>query len=114
MLRLRQIILNILSNAAKFTEAGSIYLRAYPDNGNVIIQVTDTGVGIDESTLPTIFQHFVNTGLTDTNKYFGPGLSMPITKSLVELHGGQVDVVSRPGQGTTFTVKLPVESYNKD
>ncbi len=113
-LRLRQIVLNILSNAAKFTEAGKICLKAYPNNGNVIIQVSDTGIGIDEAILPTIFQHFVSAGLTDEGQYFGPGLSMPITKSLVELHGGQVDVESHPGQGTTFTVTLPVEPLEND
>ena len=108
-LRLRQIILNMLSNAAKFTEFGSIYLSAYLDNGNVIVQVTDTGAGIDEKILPTIFQQFISTRLTDATRHVGPGLSMPITKSLVELHGGQLDVDSKPDQGTTFTVILPIQ-----
>lgn len=109
-LRMRQIVLNMLSNAAKFTQEGSICLSAYPDNGNIVIKVADTGIGIDQHTLPTIFEQFVSTGLTDARENFGPGLSMPITKSLVELHGGWVNVESSPGQGTTFTVTLPVNS----
>ena len=108
-LRLRQIILNTLSNAAKFTQRGSIHLSARPDNGNIILRVTDTGIGIDEKILPTIFQHFASTGLTDANQNTGPGLSMPITKSLVELHGGRLDVESYPHQGTIFTITLPIK-----
>jgi two-component system sensor histidine kinase ChiS len=108
-LRLRQIIYNMLSNAAKFTRAGTIRLSAYPDNGNVVIQVADTGVGINEQRLPIIFEQFESTGLADAGHQYGPGLSMPITKSLVELHGGQVNVESHLGQGTTFTVTLPVQ-----
>ncbi len=111
-LRLRQILLNMLSNAAKFTEAGSIFLRVYPENSSVVIQVEDTGIGIDEKTLPTIFQHFISSGLTDRSQHLGPGLSMPITKSLVELHGGHLDVKSQPGQGTIFTVTLPLNPEN--
>ena len=108
-LRLRQIILNLLSNAAKFTEAGTIYLQAYPKNGQVVISVADTGIGIDEAMLPVIFEQFVSSGLTDAKRNVGPGLSMPITKSLVELHGGQVEVDSQPGQGTTFTITIPLK-----
>ncbi len=109
-LRLRQIIFNMLSNAAKFTQSGSIRLSVYPDNGNVIIKVADTGTGIDKKVMPTIFEQFISDGLLDAKQHAGPGLSMPITKSLVELHGGQVHVESHPGQGTTFTVTLPVKA----
>ena len=108
-LRLRQIILNMLSNAAKYTQQGKIHLSVRPDNGNIIVQVKDTGIGIDATILPTIFQHFTSTGLTDANQHAGPGLSMPITKSLVELHGGRLDVESNSNQGTVFTVTLPVK-----
>lgn len=107
-LRVRQIVFNILSNAAKFTERGMIHLSAYAENGMVTIQVKDTGPGVDEKNLTTIFQHFTRVGLTDAGQNLGPGLSMPITKSLVELHGGHIYVESRVGEGTTFTVTLPL------
>ena len=108
-LRIRQIILNLLFNAAKFTESGSIYLRVWPEVGTVVITVADTGPGIDEQLKPTIFQKFMSIGLTDVDQNLGPGLSMPITKALVELHGGQIDLTSRPGQGSTFVVTLPID-----
>lgn len=108
-LRLRQILVNMLSNAAKFTEFGKIELTAYPENGNIILEIADTGIGIEENVLPTIFQQFVSSGPIDARKYAGPGLSMPITKSLVELHGGDLHVESQPGRGTTFTVTLPIQ-----
>lgn len=108
-LRLRQIILSLLSNAAKFTDVGAVCLKAYPENGQVIIQVSDTGRGISPELLPAIFQQFTGEGLTDRDEHSGAGLSLPITKSLVELHGGHIQVESQAGQGTTFTVTLPVE-----
>ena len=112
-LRIRQIMLNILSNAAKFTHAGLIHLKLYSNNGNIIIQVTDTGVGITQEVLPTIFEQFISADLTDQGQYFGPGLSMPITKTLVELHQGKVEVESQETRGTTFTVTLPLNHYEE-
>jgi signal transduction histidine kinase len=111
-LRLRQIILNLLSNAAKFTDSGRVWLRAYPENGQVIIQVSDTGRGIKAELLPAIFQQFTGEGLADREVHSNAGLSLPITKSLVELHGGQIRVESQVGQGTTFTITLPVEHHS--
>lgn len=108
-LRLRQILFNLLSNAAKYTDTGAVWLKAYANNGHVVIEVADTGRGIGAELLPTIFQQFTGEGLTDRHEYAGAGLSLPITKSLVELHGGYIEVESHPGQGTTFTVALPVE-----
>ncbi|MBE7468456.1 MAG: hypothetical protein DPW09_12520 [Anaerolineae bacterium] len=109
-LRLRQIFSSLLSNAAKFTEAGAVWLKAYTNNGHVVIEVADTGRGISPELLPTIFQQFTGEGLTDRLEHTGVGLSLPITKSLVELHGGYLEVESRVGQGTTFTIVLPVKS----
>jgi len=107
-LRLRQIILNLLSNAAKFTQAGVIQLRCYPENANIIVEVADTGIGIDEKTLPLIFQQFTSTDLTDARRDFGPGLSLPIAKALAELHGGHLTFQSQSNQGTIFTLTLPI------
>lgn len=106
-LRIRQILLNLLSNAARFTDKGTILLDIYPEENKIVIKVADTGRGIDGAILPTIFQHFASPGLTDAGQNSGAGLSLPITKSLVELHGGQINIESHPGEGTTFTVVLP-------
>ena len=107
-MRLRQIILNLLSNAVKFTNDGTIKLDVYPENGSLVIKVADTGPGIDETILPTIFEQFATDGLIDTGRGLGTGLGLPITKSLVELHEGHIDVESKVEAGTIFTVKLPV------
>jgi signal transduction histidine kinase len=108
-LRLRQIILNLLSNAAKFTDAGTVWLKAFPENDHIVIQVSDTGRGIRAELLPTIFQQFTDQGLTDQAEHGSVGLSLPVTKSLVEMHGGYIQVESQIGRGTTFTVTLPAE-----
>ncbi len=113
-LRLRQILFNLLSNAVRFTDAGTIWLKAYANNGHVVIEVTDTGRGISPELLPTVFQQFTDENLTDRLEYSGVGLSLPITKSLVELHGGYIEVESHVGQGTTFTVILPIKQVNTD
>jgi signal transduction histidine kinase len=114
-LRLRQIILNLLSNAAKFTSVGMIRLNIYPENSNVAIQISDTGPGIDETVLPTIFQQFITTNLVDIGPHTdgGPGLGLPITKYLVDLQRGQIKVESYPGRGATFTVCLPLDQRNR-
>jgi signal transduction histidine kinase len=109
-LRLRQIMLNVLSNAVRFTQAGQIYMNVYPENGSIIIKVTDTGEGIEEAILPVIFDQFVTKDLIDTGRASGSGLGLAITKSLVELHHGRIEVESRVQSGTTFIVNLPVKN----
>ncbi len=107
--RIRQILLNVLSNAIKFTLKGWVELTASQRNGDVIIKIADTGPGIDQNTLPTIFEQFATNNLTDQIKTTGPGLGLPITKSLVEMHRGEILVDSQPNVGTTFTITLPLE-----
>ncbi|MCB0211490.1 MAG: hypothetical protein KDJ52_19280 [Anaerolineae bacterium] len=107
-LRMRQILLNLLFNAAKFTQAGTIRLNIWSEKGKIMITIADTGPGIDARLRPTLFQQFMSDGLMDADQNLGPGLSMPITKALVELHGGQIDWLSESGQGTTFMVMLPI------
>ncbi|MDX1521337.1 MAG: HAMP domain-containing sensor histidine kinase [Anaerolineae bacterium] len=107
-LRLRQIMLNIVSNAVKYTERGNIYFQVFRENGNVVIKVSDNGPGIEEALLPTIFEQFGSSDFIDTGRRMGSGLGMPITKSLVELHNGQITVESKANVGTTFTINLPV------
>jgi signal transduction histidine kinase len=113
-LRFRQILLNLLSNAAKFTREGWISVRVWSEANQVLISVEDSGIGIAAEDLPLIFQDYQQI-LTRPNRsmpserrrHFGTGLGMPITRALVELHGGKIQVESSLGQGSTFTLSLP-------
>ncbi|HSH02373.1 MAG TPA: sensor histidine kinase [Anaerolineae bacterium] len=106
-IRLRQVLLNLLSNAAKFTDEGHISIDAQQNDEWVTISVTDTGVGIAPDDLPKVFETFVQVGDVMTHKAQGTGLGLPISKQIVELHGGKLWVESEFGQGTTFFFTLP-------
>jgi signal transduction histidine kinase len=111
--RVDQILLNLLNNAIKFTERGRVTLtaRAQGDGADrcVVIAVTDTGIGIRPEDLPTLFQPFsqIDSGLARLHE--GTGLGLAICRRLVTLMGGTIDVASRPGEGSTFTVMLPLQ-----
>lgn len=108
-LRLNQILDNLVSNAAKFTQEGHITLRAFTDDGRVSLEVQDTGIGIPAAEIDTIFEKFrqIDSAL---NRYAaGPGLGLAITRYLVEMHGGAIEVRSQLGEGSTFTVRLPLK-----
>lgn len=116
--RLRQIFLNLLSNAVKFTEQGSIQIKAFsvppPDwsqEGQIRIafQVIDTGIGISKDRLAHIFDNFVQADTSITRRFGGTGLGLAIVKKLVEKMGDDIQVESRPGQGTTFTCTIPFQ-----
>ena len=107
--RIRQIILNLLSNACKFTDEGEIVVRAYCQDGEVLICVCDTGPGIELKDQETIFQVF-RQAKAGVRKGEGTGLGLPISRRLAEAHGGRLWVSSVPGHGATFYVALPVES----
>ncbi|MEG4855885.1 ATP-binding protein [Microcoleus sp. K1-B6] len=108
--RLQQVVWNLLSNALKFTpKDGRVQIRLQRVNSHVEITVSDTGAGISSEFLPFVFDRFSQHDSTTTRSYGGLGLGLAIVRQLVELHGGTVMVVSPGiGQGTTFTVKLPV------
>lgn len=108
--RLQQVVWNLLSNAVKFTpKDGRVQISLQRVNSHVEITVSDTGVGISSDFLPFVFDRFSQHDSTTTRSYGGLGLGLAIVRQLVELHGGTVTVVSPGvGQGTTFTVKLPV------
>src|SRR6266704_1848893 len=111
--RIRQLILNLLTNAVKYTPAGgSVRLRLGPANGRLTLSVADSGIGIAPGDLPHIFDRFwrADSARTRTGERPGAGLGLAICKWIAEAHGGQIDVVSRPGRGTTFTVTLPWEA----
>jgi len=106
--RLQQILHNLIGNAIKFTESGSVTASAKESNGMVEIAVADTGIGIPQDKFETIFQSFEQADASITREYGGTGLGLTITKQLVELHGGKIRVESEVGQGATFIFTLPV------
>lgn len=105
--RLKQILNNLIANAVKFTQTGYVFVRAFNKNDWVWIEVEDTGIGISEADLPTIFEKFRQVDGSYVRRAQGAGLGLAITRRLVEMHGGRISVHSQPGQGTTFTVCLP-------
>ena len=108
--KVRQILLNLLSNAAKFTDGGTVRLsiRRMPDD-TVAFEVADTGIGMTEEQLSQLFQRFQQADASTTRKFGGTGLGLSITKAFAGMLGGTVDVTSRHGEGSTFTVVLPAE-----
>jgi heavy metal sensor kinase len=110
--RIRQLLLNLLTNAVKYTPAGgSVRMQLAAADGRVTLTVADTGIGIAPGDLPHIFDRFwrADSARTRTGERPGAGLGLAICKWIAEAHGGQIEVASRPGRGTTFTVTLPRE-----
>jgi signal transduction histidine kinase len=105
--RLQQILLNLVGNALKFTESGSVTIEASADERWVIVAVVDTGIGIVPANLGRIFESFEQGDGGTARKYGGTGLGLAVTKQLVEAHGGEISVVSELGRGSRFTVRLP-------
>jgi len=115
-LRIRQVILNLLTNAARFTEHGGITVAARREGDWVRVSVSDTGCGIAPDQLPKVFQEFHHTETEQERtpgQFAGFGLGLPLSKRLVELHGGQMGVESVVGQGTTFWFTLPTTMLDK-
>jgi GAF domain-containing protein/DNA-binding response OmpR family regulator len=107
--RLRQVILNLLSNAAKFTEKGRVELNITHDDRFVTIQVSDTGIGIPSDKIDVIFQEFEQVDGSTTRTAGGTGLGLPISRHFVELHGGRIWVESEVAVGSTFTAQFPIK-----
>ena len=106
---LKQILVNLLSNAVKFTPAGGkVLIKAWhnPQSG-YDLQVIDTGIGIAPHDIPKALSRFGQVDSEPARKYEGTGLGLPLTKALVELHGGTLDLQSQVGAGTTVTVRFP-------
>ena len=114
LMKTRQILLNLLSNAGKFTRDGSVTLEVdrHADGGQVFVEftVTDTGVGMTEAQTQKIFDAFTQADVTTTRKYGGTGLGLALVSRFCELMKGSVSVVSRPDEGSRFTVRLPLEA----
>ena len=110
-LRLKQVLLNLMSNSIKFTEPDgtvTIKIRYKPDSGYVM-QCTDTGIGIAADDIPKALARFQQINNDLTREHEGTGLGLPLTKALIELHGGSFDLQSQVGCGTTVTIRLPAE-----
>ena len=121
-MRVAQVLLNLLSNAVKFTDRGAITLRAYPKRGAlraangdswaedtyVMVEIEDTGIGIAKEHQTLIFEEFRQADESLSRRYGGTGLGLPISKRLVELHGGELRVSSMIGHGSTFYFTLPI------
>ena len=108
--RVRQILLNFVSNAIKFTDRGSVTVTiSQSGTGRILFEVIDTGVGISEQGCDQLFQPFTQLDSSDSRRYGGTGLGLSISKRLVEIMGGEIGVRSRLGEGSTFWFVLPVE-----
>ncbi|XGB39318.1 MAG: ATP-binding protein [Cyanobacteria bacterium LVE1205-1] len=109
--RLQQILLNLLSNAIKFTpEGGEVTLRAWSEDEVIVFQIKDNGIGISEEHRPLLFQRFQQLDSSYRRKYGGTGLGLALTKQLVELHQGRIEVESILDKGSSFTVRLPLRT----
>lgn len=106
--RIRQVILNLLSNAAKFTEEGYIEIAATYDNYQVILSVEDTGIGIPPEKIADVFERFKQVDSSSTRRYEGTGLGMSLSRMFVQAHGGDIWVESTVGEGSTFYFSLPI------
>lgn len=107
-LRVRQVLLNLLVNAARFTERGWIAIEVARQGDYVLLRISDTGRGIPAQDLPMIFEEFRSTEQPLSAWHSGTGLGLPISKKFVTLHHGEIGVESTLGQGTTFWIRLPV------
>ena len=110
-LRLKQIFINLLCNAVKFTpEDGNISCDAHmTDDGEMVVSIIDSGIGMNNKDLAKAMDKFGQVDSSLARKHEGTGLGLPLTKGLIELHGGQFEIVSNPGQGTTINMRFPAE-----
>jgi signal transduction histidine kinase len=116
--RLRQVLLNLLSNASKFSDKGTVMLsarRVVDRDGNwIVFEVSDTGVGMTPDQLSRIFQAFSQADSSTSRKYGGTGLGLVISRRFCQMMGGDISVSSQMGMGSTFTVRLPVDVENEE
>ena len=106
--RLTQVLINLVGNAIKFTDAGEVAIKAEANNGSFHVSVRDTGPGISAADQAKLFQEFQQADNAITKKKGGTGLGLAISKRIIEMHGGKIWVESQPGQGSTFAFTLPV------
>jgi len=108
--RITQVLMNLVSNAIKFTEAGAVRIRAKVEDGSFVVAVADTGLGIAPADQKRIFEEFQQVDSSSTRKKGGTGLGLAIARRIVELHGGRIGVDSTLGEGSTFWFTLPLRA----
>ncbi|MEC9396976.1 MAG: ATP-binding protein, partial [Myxococcota bacterium] len=110
--RLRQILLNLLSNACKFTLDGEVALQVRKDrtHDTILFEVRDTGIGMSEEKLQLIFEAFTQADNSTTRRYGGTGLGLSLSRHLANMLGGEIEVESEEGKGSTFTLSLPIQN----
>jgi len=106
--KVRQMLFNLLSNACKFTRAGTVTLGVTREDQVLVFRVSDTGVGMTSEQLGRLFQAFSQAEASTARRYGGTGLGLAITKRFCEMMGGEIRVESTPGKGSAFTIRLPV------
>ncbi|HVR71609.1 MAG TPA: ATP-binding protein, partial [Vicinamibacteria bacterium] len=104
-----KIVLNLLSNAFKYTLEGGVVVRQRNDGGVIVLEVSDSGMGIDPRDVPHLFERFFRASTPQAHSQEGTGIGLAVVKELTELHGGSISVDSRPGEGSTFRVEIPIE-----
>nr|WP_247887227.1 PAS domain S-box protein [Azospirillum sp. SYSU D00513] len=109
VVKVRQCLFNLLSNAAKFTERGTVTLSAEREGEEVLFRVADTGIGMTAAQVDRLFERFMQADSSTTRRFGGTGLGLAITKAFAEMLGGGISVDTAPGKGTTFTLRLPAE-----
>jgi signal transduction histidine kinase/DNA-binding response OmpR family regulator/CHASE3 domain sensor protein len=117
--RLKQIMMNLISNSVKFTSGGKIHfgikgIMSGVSKLDLVMEFIDTGIGIDENKLDFVFGDFMQEEMSTTRKYGGTGLGLSIVRKLVDLHNGTVEVKSRKNKGTSITCRIPYQTGNKD
>jgi Signal transduction histidine kinase len=106
--KIHQVLVNVLGNAAKFTESGEISVKLFTAENQLFFKIADTGIGIDEQHLPYIFDAFKQVDSSASRKYPGTGLGLSISQKYIEILGGQIHVSSKPGEGTTVIFSIPL------
>jgi len=112
--RIRQVIINLLSNAGRFTETGGATIGAALQNGMVVVRVTDTGSGVDRKAIDRLFEPFQQADSSIRRRHGGTGLGLTISKRFIEMHGGKIWLESEPGRGTTVSFSLPIDRLSPE
>lgn len=113
-MRLEQVATNLIENAIKYTDAGSVAVRVSVDGTEALFAVADTGIGIPEEAQPHLFERFYRVDKARSRGTGGTGLGLAIVERVIALHGGYIEVQSKLGEGSTFTVHLPLQKLDAE